>query len=291
MTVPNDLTKHQKIQKAIVSAFKNIGNVAIQEYTGKGWRADVFVPNFGKPYAFEIQISPQTLKRTLERQAKYIRDGIVCCWFFENPVTKLNEERPDLPLFYVEEDDNYDLIVNLGTRRKINLQIFLENFISKNIQFKTVAKTRKMQDVNLVFYKMDCWKCGARNFLYYVKTPFYTDCNAQIFPEEALWDSSNIEYNPQIIQLAKTYENTMAEKLNLATIKDRYSYTVEHSYKSFGCYKCDSIFGDFYVMDAKMDVIYDEPEFSCHGEIELTKRHDLKIPHWCFPKNGEFCED
>lgn len=136
MKSPNEKTRHDRIQKEIVSAYKNIGNVALQEYTGKGWRADVFVPNFGKPIAFEIQISPQTLRKTLERQAKYIRDGILGCWLFENPISKLIEERPDLPVFYVEEEQDGSLIINLGNRRKVNLKVFLENFISKKSNLK-----------------------------------------------------------------------------------------------------------------------------------------------------------
>jgi len=48
---------------------------------------------------------------------------------FENPIAKLNEERTDLP-FYVEAKKDSNLVVNHGDRRKVNLNIFLENFIS-----------------------------------------------------------------------------------------------------------------------------------------------------------------
>ncbi len=71
------LRKHDLIQMEIVSACSELGFEVFQEYAGKGWRADVYTPNDGKPMAFEIQLSPQTLKRTLERQAKFARDGII----------------------------------------------------------------------------------------------------------------------------------------------------------------------------------------------------------------------
>jgi hypothetical protein len=38
-------------------------------------------------------------ERTLERQEKYKRDGIVGCWLFLNGLARLENEREDLPLF------------------------------------------------------------------------------------------------------------------------------------------------------------------------------------------------
>ena len=286
-----NIKKHDRIQMEIVSAFNDLGIEATQEYRGHDWRADVYVPNNGKPIAFEIQLSPQSLRKTIERQSKYIRDGILGCWFFENPVSKLNEERPDLPLFYVEDLVDSNLQVNLGDRRKVGLHTFLQNFISNNIQFKSVAVTKTKQLVTLVFYKMECWKCHEMNHLFYVDTPFYSACNAMIRPEEALWESNRIEFRPEIIELAQNFlENRKDLDLKLGQIKKRYSKTVENSYTSFGCYKCDSIFGDWYVMEAKIDIMYEPKELFYQGEIELKDSVELPIQHWCFPDNKQFCK-
>lgn len=276
----------------IVSACRDLNIEAIQEHGRQDWRADVYVPNNGKPIAFEIQLSPQSLRRTLERQAKYIRDGIIGCWLFENPVSKLNEERPDLPLFYVEEKPDANLQVNLGDRRKIDLHTFLQNFISDNIQFRSIAKTKAKQLVNLVFYKMECWKCHEMNHLFYVDTPFYSACNAKIQPSEALWESNSMEYRPEIIELASKFiESRNDLGLKLGAIKKRHSRTVGDSYTSFGCYKCDSIFGDWYVMEAKIDIMYEPKELTYQGEIELKEGVELPIPHWCFPDDKTFCDN
>lgn len=286
----DSLRKHDRIQAQIISTCHNLGIEAKQEYKGQGWRADVFIPRSEKPVAFEIQLSPQSLTKTLTRQSKYIRDGILGCWLFENPIPKLINERPDLPVFYVEEKHDNSLIVNLGDRRKIDLQTFLENFIAGNIQFRTIAKTKSIQNVNLVFYEMTCWKCRELNHLFYVETPFYSSCNAMIRVEEGLWDSSSIEYKPEIIELAEKFVDDRKDlNLKLAQIKERFSHTVDDSYMSFGCYKCDSIFGDFYVMDAKMDVIYETNKITCQNQIELRKTYDLNIPHWCFPPDRNYC--
>lgn len=288
-----ELRKHDRIQKQILLACNNLGIKAKQEHSGKGWRADVFVERDNAlPIAFEIQLSPQSLNKTLQRQVKYANSNVIGCWLFENPIPKLIDERPDLPVFYVEETDQRDLLVNLGDRRKISLEMFLENFIANRIQFKQRAVTGSKQNIKLRFYEMNCWKCKELNHLYYVETPFYATCNAEIKPDEALWESNSIEYIPEIIAFTKSYvENRPELNLHLAQIKERFSNTVGDSYVSFGCCKCDSLFGDFYVMEAKLDVMYDPNTLFCEGDIELKQNIDMNIPHWCFPSNGCFCND
>src|SRR5258708_25700093 len=111
-----ETSKHELIKNEIYTACNHVGFTTTQEYRGKGWRADVFAANESKRVAFEIQITPQSLKKTLERQEKYIRDGIICCWLFEKPVHKLSDERPDLPLFYVIEQADKSFSVSLNGR-------------------------------------------------------------------------------------------------------------------------------------------------------------------------------
>ena len=292
MNILRAITKHDRIKMEIVSACHDLGREAIQEYKGNGWRADIYVPNNGRPIAFEIQLSSQSLKKTLHRQFKYVRDGVLGCWLFENPISKLTSERPDLPLFSVEDKKDSTLQVNLGDRKKVDLHTFLENFISNNIQFRHTAKTKTNQLVNLVFYKFECWKCHKINYLYYVDTPFYSSCNAEIQPHEALWESNNMEYRPEIIELAQKFVGSRNDlNLNLGQIKKRYSKTVSDSYISFGCYNCESIFGDFFVMEAKIDIMHRPHELSHQGEIELKEIVELPIRHWCFPDNKQFCDN
>jgi hypothetical protein len=101
-----------------------------------------------------------------------------------------------------------------------------------------------------------------------------------------------MEYRPEIIQVAQTYVGSRSDlTLSLGTIKERFSNTVGKSYMSFGCYKCDSIFGDWFVMEAKLESLYESLEIICEEEIELKEMIEMPIEHWCFPKNGQFCTE
>ena len=285
---------HNEIQSQIINICKDLGFDAIPEYRGKDWRADVLVLKDGRKFAFEIQISPQSLKKTLERQSKYIRDGIIGCWFFEKIPSKLTDERPDLPLFLINKQagDNA-FFVSLGERRQLSLSEFLRQFLSNGVKFCEVARAKREQRVKLVFYEMKCWKCGAMNHIYYVDTSFVSACEAKIRPDESMWASNKMEYRPEIVKLAREFVNSeKGSFLNLGNIKQRYSKTVQESYMSFGCYKCDSIFGDWYVMEAQVEAMYGYRQVAIvERVISLHDHIEIPAPHWCAPgDNLPFCD-
>ena len=95
---------HDKIKAILATYCDEMGYDVSIEYRGQDWRADVMVSVNDTKYAFEIQNSPQTLKRTLERQSKYERDGVVGCWLFTYEKVrkshKENQELENLPLCY-----------------------------------------------------------------------------------------------------------------------------------------------------------------------------------------------
>ena len=137
---------------------------------------------------------------------------------------------------------------------------------------------------------MECWKCHEMNHIYYVDNPFYSACNVEIQPDEAMWESNSISYLPEIVAFAESIVKNN-HHLKLGQIKKRYSNTVQESYTSFGCCKCDSIFGDWYIMEAVIDMLYEPKPLTFEGDIELHEDVILNIPHWCYPDNQKFCDD
>ena len=74
--------EHLKAKEVIAIACKNAGFEVSTEVSGSDWIADVLATDGQLKIAFEVQLSPQTSEITFERDAKYKRDGIECCWFF-----------------------------------------------------------------------------------------------------------------------------------------------------------------------------------------------------------------
>lgn len=283
------MTLHELVQKRIVEVCDSMGLQTQAEYRGKDWRADVYVEKSTSiRYAFEIQISPQSLKKTQERQAKYIRDGIIGCWLFEKEPTKQILEKEDLPIFKLVTEGN-EIFVSLKKRKILPINVFIKDFIQGKIRFCHTLKP--LPKTEILFVRMDCWKCGATNHIYFVGS-WHSSCNIKIWPEETMWASDKISFHPCILNKVRSYaESERGKHLNLATVKERYSKTIGDSYMSFGCSRCNSIFGDWYVRGEFLDVMYgrgivDKFTFDMDMDLEIC----LKIPHWCHPGEHDFCE-
>lgn len=127
--------------------------------------------------------------------------------------------------------------------------------------------------LHIKFVEMDCWKCGAKNHIFFVEPNMEDSDYSLKFINTALWSNDKPSFNPEIIRKIKEHLSDINDdKIIMASIKERYSHTAQSSYMSFGCSKCDSIFGDFYVNDAKCDSIYgDNVTFEFDIEIDNSK--------------------
>ena len=279
---------HEHAQNEIIDACKAIQIPAQLEYRGNGYRADVMAFVNEKKYAFEIQITQQTLKKTQERQEKYIHDGVIGCWLFEKEPARQNSELEYLPIFQLIEKQN-GLFVSLKGRKILPISVFVQDFINGKIKF--CHTLNPLPIINVQFVEMPCWKCGAINHIYFL-TPFHSACNTEIFEGEGMWTDEKFSFHPEIVRKIQEYSHTeKGRNLHLATIKRRYSRAIEASYISFGCNKCDSIFGDWYVHEAEIDSWYGDgvvDTYSFNVDFDLNMRQD--IPHWCHPGEHDFCE-
>lgn len=284
-------SKHARIQSEIVAACIRLGYQTKKEFQGDGWRADVFATKSSQMVAFEIQLSPQSLDKTLLRQSRYDQIGASCCWLFQKPPHALTEDRPDLPIFYVFESQNGMYCVSLSGRNLISLPSFVEQYLCDGIKFARSARTAPDQILKLIFYEMRCWKCGATNHLFCKDGVLRAACNAEIRSDEELWESKRLVHRPEIIAAARKYISSPdGSFLNLGEIKPRYSKTVGKSYISFGCHTCDSIFGDWFVSNEELSVLNGYGQVaSFEVAISLDPPIELPIPHWCYPLSGDFC--
>jgi len=284
-------SRHFAIKHEICDTCDRLGIESTSEAAGHGWRADVLVQTGSLPVAFEVQTSPQSLKKTVERQERYLSHSVSGCWLFLNPVAKLNRERPDLPLFYVTEDHPGIYSVSLGSRRTVDLRQFVAEYIQGKIRFCHDAVSNRKQTIHLVFYEYECWKCGRMNHPFMLETMFRSECNAVVHPEETLWGSNRSEFRPEIRAVAEEFvARDHAIDIVLPFIRNRHSNAVGFEYMSFGCKYCDSIFGDWYIHEAEMEVVYGSGVVAqCDATIDVADIFSRPVPHWCYPNSGTFC--
>lgn len=281
---------HLRTQKEIQETLESLGFDSKCEYRGNGWRADVYAERGNCKVAFEVQLSPQSYKKTKERQALYLRDGINACWLFENDPSKKKEEEKDLPGFRIFEEKEA-LYVSLKERKELPLGVFVRDFAEGKIKFCRILTPLPMVEVNII--EFPCYKCGAINHIYSL-SPFKSACNVRISELEAeeMWSDNKFSFDARIVEKVKEYvKRPGKEYINLATIKKRFSNTVGDSYLSFGCADCDALFGDFFVRDAILDSLNGDgvvEKFSF--ETDAAKDFKQDIPHWCHPGENKFCE-
>jgi hypothetical protein len=283
----NDISLHDNVKRHILEVCNSLGFQAKEEYIGKGWRADVFVLANNIKHAFEVQITKQSLKKTLERQEKYNKDGVIGCWLFEKEPAKQKDERADLPLFKINNVEN-QILISLKNRKELPLNVFISDYLQNKIKF---CQTLDILKVEIIFVEMYCWNCGLENHIYYI-SDFVSPCNTKIYPKEAMWNSDKLVFRPEIMNKINEYANSeKGRHLNISIIKERYSKTVGHSYLSFGCSGCDSIFGDYFIHEAIIDTCYDDVfadkiSFDVNYDLGLQ----LNVPHWCHSGENNFCE-
>lgn len=278
---------HDRIKVQILDICEALGLRTKEEYRGKGWRADVFVTANDINYAFEVQTSRQSLKKTLERQEKYHRDGIVACWLFEKEPARLKGELKDLPLFKLN-NINGKIHVSLKERKHLPLDTFIKDFLQKKISF---CKILRLPKAEIRFIKQQCWKCGFEYYIYYIGG-FISPCNAEIFEHDAMWSSDKLIFAPEVLAKVNEYINSKEGKhINIGTIKNRHSKTVDSSYLSFGCPHCDAIFGDWFLHEVIIDTFYgDGIDEKVLIEGDFNKYIEANIPHWCHLGENSFCE-
>jgi hypothetical protein len=297
---------HLGAKAQIAKACHSVGYEPVTEATGDGWRADVLAIKGKTRIAFEIQWSPQTLEETIERQERYKQADLRCCWFFRKPPRDFQTATHELPLFPLELNDQKEYIVNLNppaywaypslyAPQTAPLRDFVRALLSGHVKYCKLSASNEIQ-VRIVFFEMECWKCRRISHVYYVdRAPIESLCGLPIHvPRGEAWDNQEFNFSPEILAaVAHFLKSDKGKHLVVGQIKQRFSKTVGRSYMSFGCAYCDSIFGDFFVSEAIMEVAYDpNPPDVLETTISFNKPIEAAIPHWCVPReNGGFCCD
>lgn len=286
--------EHLKAKIEIIEACKENGWKAIPEFSETNWRADVLAIQDDKRIAFEVQWSKQTFEETKFRQDRYKESNVRGCWFFRTAPKELRDyddtlnADKEIPAFKIFKDDNSNIVGQLK-QTQLPLKKLVDSLLKRKLKFCENIRLKQKQEVTIVFFETSCWKCHKHQHCYTVEQNLLTICNQDFHLMGTLWDSDDIDKQPQVYEAVKQIiASENGKDFKVGQLKKRFSKTVQDSYLSHGCYYCDVIFGDFYLTTEKIEG-QNEPTAVRHKvEIDfgVTKQEGQ---HWCYSDN-EHCE-
>lgn len=281
------------------------------------WRADILAwrdtPRGRSRVAFEVQLSPQTRAETEERQARYAAAGIRGCWFlrprsttakfpgrnehFRNPTAELPAFRLITPA-----EGGAQVAVPINSReeadRIVPLRSFVQALLTRRVRFATHSIANVSRRVRAVFVTIGCWRCGADAHFYYLDTANATSGELARAEERSscgrLVHSESIlgALTPEVVEIVEAHCRQHPDaQIHLGLIKPRHSKVWGHAYRSFGCPRCDTLFGESFLARLVSDYVQTgiPAEFPVITlDLPSSGRRSLD-PHWCFPDNGDFC--
>lgn len=298
----SESAEHLKAKVAIIEACRENGWKAIPEFSENNWRADVLAIQGQKRIAFEVQWSRQSYEETRYRQERYKDSNVRGCWFFRiAPKEMLDYDKSlvadkDIPAFKIFKDENSDIIAHVG-QQQMPLKILVASLLNRKLKFCNHSRLKPKQEVSIILFQTQCWKCHKTQYCYTVYPKFSTVCGQDFNMMDSSWSDDTIDKNPRVYEAVQRFLESYQDKsIKIGQLKQRFSKTVHHSYLSHGCYYCDAIFGDFYMTDSKLDIYNDlNSQYRLENYIRFTTEITFDTmteekPHWCFSEDGHFCE-
>jgi competence CoiA-like predicted nuclease len=287
--------EHLRAKIEIIEACKENGWEAIPEFSETNWRADVLAIRNENRIAFEVQWSNQTFEETKFRQDRYKESNVRGCWFFRTVPKELRDfddhilADKAIPAFKIFKDENSNIQTQLK-QAQLPLKSLVDSLLKRKLKYCEHIKLKPRQEVAIVFFEINCWRCYKLQHMWTVEQNLLTVCNQDFYVMGSMWSSDDIDKSPKIYDFVKDFLKTeKGKEYKIGQLKRRYSKTVNNNYLSHGCFYCDAIFGDFYLNSEKLYARNDSSNFIHLAEIELETKIEVG-QHWCYSENGQFCE-
>jgi len=187
------------------------------------------------------------------------------------------------------ETENKEIWIDFYDR-KFPIREFVKLLLNRKIKFCNNLVSKTEQKIEIFFPTIKCWKCKTRQHVYVIQDTLESKCDQLIEIHDTDWDFNSLKHDYQIHEAVSNFIKTEKGKfIKIGEIKERYSHTIKSSYMSFGCIKCDSLFGDFHMPNVYIYKIQHKKCFSIFSNIKIHSIIKEK-PHWCFSKTQDFCE-
>lgn len=233
-----------------------------RDVKGQGWKAKYLITIGSVKMAVNIGGQRHNVQNALHNMKDA---GIKGCWLYES--NRNIDIEKQLPQFYVEDGE-----VCLDSNVKLSIGRFLELYAKDKIEWK---RDSKIKYINVYPFHPECYSCGHQISAYFIHSMITSSGD---YVQDA---ESDIDiFSPDIKDIIIRYFEAHPELEYKFSIKTRYSRTMNEEYLSFGCDKCDAIFGNHYYNEYKMDLIYDDNPESIH-RIDIESLNKVFFyPHW-----------
>lgn len=228
---------------------------------GEEWIADIYAEKGKAKIAIEVQWSRQSFIETKRRQQVYKDSGIRCAWLLRSGSIKDRDaivgdfmhRTKSVPVFSIyknknESDSTYqvynickvaleeELRLDPLDQTELELESFVENLVSGNIQFR--PKYSPTSQLSLDIVRLQCWSC---------KKPTNTVMKVRF--KNTLYDIDHeYSHNSQDVDVCDKetidrINSSFSQSYNFSPLRSRYSDTVGSSYIANSCIHCDALMG------------------------------------------------
>ncbi|EDP96389.1 hypothetical protein U8527_09780 [Kordia algicida OT-1] len=282
------------IKNQVLLGCNDAGWNSISEYIYTDLYIDIVATKNQHKVGFKIELTSSKLSEIENLQEKYKANDIRVCWLFKKPPKEITnyddsiQANKEIPSFKLIENEQKQLKVQLN-QHNLNIREFISSLLSRKIKFAPELKAKEAQEIEVHFFKHICYNCGENQHAYFIEETLQSICGIEIYIGNSMWNSDSLKYHPNIVNSVLNYEKSEhGSHLKIGEIKERYSRTTRSSYMSFGCYKCDALFGDWYLQeDIREAKLYGSEEI-IYVEIESIDLKDHSF-HWCYSETKNYC--
>lgn len=242
-------------------------------YKAENWKADILVSTNNQRIAISAYKSTTEAKKSL---SPIDQDGVKKYGLILSPKT---DDIAEIACFSLHRNEN-TMEVTIANN-KIPFATFLKKGLEDKIEHLTKAKITAL---DVIFEPVECWYCHETHFVPLVRhlvdekgTRVEIDNNNS---EQSTTNIPDLCFGADFLDIVKWYiENHPEKNIVMGEVKERYSNNQKKNYMSYGCPKCDSILGDWYLKDLKIHLIYKTDE-SLMNRIQLKTPFEIPVNDW-----------
>ncbi|MCK3776682.1 hypothetical protein MZK49_08045 [Ensifer sesbaniae] len=280
-TTAPETEAHLRLKQIAVEVARKHGWDVKSEVTGTApsgevWIADVLAQKNTAKVAIEIQWSPQTNEETMRRQERYRQSGIRCLWLFRKPGFPVIEALPAAQV--AEQNGTYHAHFSC---QRMSVESLLDAAFGRRLRFGIPSPGTAFAQIRVG--EGDCWKNNCR-----AKTRIVTGVDVSFGSYTARFSVSELGEYPALFEDIFRH---LPHVPRLGHLKRRFSKTRERAYMSNGCYRCDSLFGDFYEFEAQYfeEVVSSFP-IHVSPEWKQAIENSGYVPEWAVYSPAELGE-